>query len=267
MGVEFISSNRPGSVPAASSPRPPDATLSVAKAARLLGVHPNTVRAWSDQGRLRFYRINPRGDRRYRLGDLQRFLAGAESLPDAPALRPFPGRSRGRDATDEATLLADTRAAARDASETHPDLALLALLADVVATGRELDLTLATATRTLHDAWGLAAAGTWERVGGRLVPRSLAGTTRPNELPETFGILGRAIEVDGPVLADASAGDGLSLILGRGPELAVPVPGADGPWGVLWIAADGPDGLSSREVAPLEAAARILAGAIRASAR
>ncbi len=58
--------------------RPIDATLSVTKAARLLGVHPNTVRAWSDQGRLRFYRINPRGDRRYRIGDLQRFLAAAE---------------------------------------------------------------------------------------------------------------------------------------------------------------------------------------------
>ena len=33
------------------TPRPPDATLSVTRAARLLGVHPNTVRAWSDQGR------------------------------------------------------------------------------------------------------------------------------------------------------------------------------------------------------------------------
>ena len=49
------------------TPRPSDATLTVAKAARLLGVHPNTIRTWSDQGRLRFYRINQRGDRRYRL--------------------------------------------------------------------------------------------------------------------------------------------------------------------------------------------------------
>ncbi len=62
-------------------PRPTDATLSVTKAARLLGVHPNTVRAWSDAGRLRYYRINPRGDRRYRLGDLQRFMAAAEHQP------------------------------------------------------------------------------------------------------------------------------------------------------------------------------------------
>src|SRR5204862_3936829 len=70
--------------------RPPDATLSVTKAARLLGVHPNTIRAWSDAGRLRYYRINPRGDRRYRLGDLQRFLAAAETgaidgVPPTPA--------------------------------------------------------------------------------------------------------------------------------------------------------------------------------------
>ena len=60
-------------------PRPSDATLSVTKAARILGVHPNTIRAWSDQGRLRYYRINPRGDRRYRVGDLQGFLAAAEA--------------------------------------------------------------------------------------------------------------------------------------------------------------------------------------------
>jgi len=72
-------------VPSALPTRPIDATLSVTKAARLLGVHPNTVRAWSDAGRLRYYRINPRGDRRYRLGDLQRFLAAAENVPEGSA--------------------------------------------------------------------------------------------------------------------------------------------------------------------------------------
>ena len=64
--------------------RPIDATLSVTRAARLLGVHPNTVRAWSDAGRLRYYRINPRGDRRYRLSDLHRYLAAAENGPADP---------------------------------------------------------------------------------------------------------------------------------------------------------------------------------------
>ena len=53
------------------------ATVSVTKAARLLGVHPNTVRAWTDQGRLRCLRINDRGDRRYRVDDLHAFLAHA----------------------------------------------------------------------------------------------------------------------------------------------------------------------------------------------
>ena len=70
-------------------PRPLDATLTVTRAAEVLGVHANTVRAWSDAGRLRYYRINPRGDRRYRLGDLQRFITGLDAkgqtaLPDDP---------------------------------------------------------------------------------------------------------------------------------------------------------------------------------------
>jgi excisionase family DNA binding protein len=56
---------------------PGDATLSVGRAADVLGVHPNTIRTWSEQGRLRYYRINARGDRRFRMGDLRRFLAEA----------------------------------------------------------------------------------------------------------------------------------------------------------------------------------------------
>ena len=69
-------------------PHPTDATLTVTRAAHVLGVHPNTIRAWSDAGRLRYYRINPRGDRRYRLTDLNRFLAGAAEGPaiDAPTI-------------------------------------------------------------------------------------------------------------------------------------------------------------------------------------
>src|SRR3990170_7750475 len=73
-------------------PHPTDATLTVTRAADVLGVHPNTIRAWSDAGRLRYYRINPRGDRRYRLGDLQRFLANAA---EGPAAEPEP-RAGGR---------------------------------------------------------------------------------------------------------------------------------------------------------------------------
>jgi diguanylate cyclase (GGDEF)-like protein/excisionase family DNA binding protein len=53
---------------------PTDATtLPVSAAARFLGVHPHTLRAWADQGRLPYLRLNARGDRRFRLDDLRRF--------------------------------------------------------------------------------------------------------------------------------------------------------------------------------------------------
>jgi diguanylate cyclase (GGDEF)-like protein/excisionase family DNA binding protein len=69
----------------ATSAQPAPATVSVTKAARLLGVHPNTVRAWSDQGRLPCLRINARGDRRFRLDELQAFLAEAAAANGAVA--------------------------------------------------------------------------------------------------------------------------------------------------------------------------------------
>ena len=64
-----------------------EALLSVAQAAALLGVHPNTLRAWTDAGRLTAYRINLRGDRRYRRGEVERLLAeGASSREQEPAV-------------------------------------------------------------------------------------------------------------------------------------------------------------------------------------
>ena len=54
--------------------------LSVAQAATLLGVHPNTIRSWTDAGRLAAFRINARGDRRFRRADVERIL-----VEDAPA--------------------------------------------------------------------------------------------------------------------------------------------------------------------------------------
>ena len=77
--------------------RPGDATLSVTKAAHVLGVHSNTVRAWSDAGRLRYFRINERGDRRYRMVDLQRFLAAAESGGQPATGESTTGRTARRD--------------------------------------------------------------------------------------------------------------------------------------------------------------------------
>ena len=61
----------------------PATLISVAQAAALLGVHPNTVRTWTDAGRLPAFRINARGDRRYRRADVLRLLVQPE-LPPAP---------------------------------------------------------------------------------------------------------------------------------------------------------------------------------------
>jgi excisionase family DNA binding protein len=56
---------------------PDTGMLTVAGAARLLGVHANTIRSWTDQGRLPCVRINRRGDRRYKAAELRSFLATA----------------------------------------------------------------------------------------------------------------------------------------------------------------------------------------------
>ena len=49
-------------------------TLTVSEASQLLNVHSNTLRRWSDQGIIRALRINPRGDRRFRLKDIAHFI-------------------------------------------------------------------------------------------------------------------------------------------------------------------------------------------------
>jgi len=40
--------------------------LTARDVARLLNIHINTVRRWSDQGVIKAYRIGPRGDRRFK---------------------------------------------------------------------------------------------------------------------------------------------------------------------------------------------------------
>jgi len=49
--------------------------LTIREVAKQLHVHPNTLRRWSDAGRITAYRINSRGDRRFRRQDIARFFA------------------------------------------------------------------------------------------------------------------------------------------------------------------------------------------------
>ncbi|HUW46083.1 MAG TPA: helix-turn-helix domain-containing protein [Dehalococcoidia bacterium] len=56
--------------------------LTVREVAQLLHVHPNTLRRWSNKGRIRAYRITPRGDRRFKREEIVRFLAELNSESD-----------------------------------------------------------------------------------------------------------------------------------------------------------------------------------------
>jgi excisionase family DNA binding protein len=49
--------------------------LTTSDVARLLNVHMNTVRRWSNHGVIKVYRIGSRGDRRFRREDVVSFLA------------------------------------------------------------------------------------------------------------------------------------------------------------------------------------------------
>jgi diguanylate cyclase (GGDEF)-like protein/excisionase family DNA binding protein len=86
-------------------------TVSVAGAARLLGVHPNTVRAWSDRGILRHHRINARGDRRFRRDDLERFLAELRHLRPGAVSAGQAGVSATVDPAEAAAAETDARGA------------------------------------------------------------------------------------------------------------------------------------------------------------
>lgn len=58
--------------------------LTIGQAAELLGVHPLTIRNWSEKGTIRCLRT-PGGHRRYRLRDLQRVLAAPQDDPATAA--------------------------------------------------------------------------------------------------------------------------------------------------------------------------------------
>lgn len=57
--------------------------------AKMLHIHINTVRRWSDQGILKPYRIGPRGDRRFVRDDITEFL----TTPQYPSGNPGNGKN------------------------------------------------------------------------------------------------------------------------------------------------------------------------------
>jgi diguanylate cyclase (GGDEF)-like protein/excisionase family DNA binding protein len=250
-------------VPAALA-RPVDATLSVTKAARVLGVHPNTVRAWSDGGRLRYYRINARGDRRYRLGDLQRFLSAARvESPDettvlASATRP------GRIAPPIALW-------ARDGADSAvPLLARLAeLTARAAAPGADLDSLLRQTARIVRTAGDHRLVIIREqREANHLTRASDGADTVPDGMPPA-SIPGVAEDGAADLLNQAERAVALPASRPRRRQVSGMIPGEHGPWGSLVVVRDDqmPATRQTRasERAVVHACARAIGSIIRAA--
>ena len=262
-------------MPISLTPRPTDATLSVTKAARLLGVHPNTVRAWSDAGRLRYYRINQRGDRRYRLGDLQRFLAAAETSATESATSGRSGTWGGRRSIDPAAaprFASGSRVHQQppgtdplEAERHHLDLTVASAIMRSINDHDDADEALDAAVRAVRDAYGHHLVAVWEVRGDRLWRRAFAGVDgigplRVVDLAGRVGLLGRTLALaagrdrtgraplPGILLGDGPDEATLAVLSGGRPELAVAIPGARGPWGVLLVVGETPGSLGPRDM-------------------
>ncbi|MGZ8528309.1 MAG: GAF domain-containing protein [Candidatus Limnocylindrales bacterium] len=276
--------------------RPIDATLSVTKAARLLGVHPNTIRTWSDAGRLRYFRINARGDRRYRLGDLHRFLAAAEPHHVEGAAGPGGGpagatrRSAGHSTAEprqRQVARAQPPADPLDGERHHLDLAMASTIARLGSGVQAAKEPLLAAAQAVRHAYGHHLVVIWELRAERFVPRAVAAASpadaaRLTELPRRFGILGAAVDPAGRSTGEGTGSRGfvpealltstlhqatLPVLPDGRPELAVPIPGATDPWGVLLIVGEGPGALSPRDVDVTRAIADGIATLVAAHGR
>ncbi|HET9682103.1 MAG TPA: GAF domain-containing protein, partial [Candidatus Limnocylindrales bacterium] len=264
--------------------RPADATMTVTKAAQVLGVHPNTVRAWSEAGRLRYYRINPRGDRRYRMTDLQRFLAGSLSAP------PMDGIELGHAARRRSGRAAELVPVGRELRSMRPALGDLgdgssptddrrtirlleelgAITASALRTGlSDPEAPLQAAARTVREVIGLPLVAIWRLDGDRLTPAAVAGPprTRLVELPRSFGVLGRAL-AGSPAVVEPSPGAYLPVAIQHGRELACAIasPSGGSAWGVLLLATGTDESLEDQDRELACTAASALANLVAALA-
>jgi excisionase family DNA binding protein len=73
--------------PSAKKNIPAAQILSASQVSRLLNIHINTVRRWSENGTLPAFRIGNRGDRRFYLKDIERFIRNGNIQPAGDGLK------------------------------------------------------------------------------------------------------------------------------------------------------------------------------------
>ncbi len=79
-----------------ANPKQIDPMLTTSDVARLLNVHINTVRRWSNQGIIKTYRIGSRGDRRFRQEDITSFLFQQSRIAEVSEEEPSFARPSSR---------------------------------------------------------------------------------------------------------------------------------------------------------------------------
>jgi diguanylate cyclase (GGDEF)-like protein/excisionase family DNA binding protein len=202
-----------------------DALVSVAQAATLLGVHPNTIRAWTDAGRLTAYRINSRGDRRLRRSDVERLLveegvalAGARDQPNGEPRR------------------------LRDAA-----LRVVARVARGAGSSDSAPLVSRVAVEAIHAELGYARAAAYLREGEELVLAMHAGYDVPPPARRP------AEPLIGGTVAGSEGGRALEL----------PLVHAGQPYGLLRVEDDRADALDEADLPVLRTLAETLAAMLR----
>jgi diguanylate cyclase (GGDEF)-like protein len=210
----------------------------VSGAADLLGVHANTVRAWTDQGLLSCLRINTRGDRRYRRQDIDRFLGQA----NRPALTPTKqGRARA----------AAVRPRTPNVEQSRRTNAVLDEVARISADADDFDRLVGDVASALCTVAGYANAGL-AGANGRLT--QLVGRTRADSR-----VVDQVMRTRLPTITAVRRGDGTY-------RAGLPVSGPDGSTQVMLLAGS-PETRTNDEEALLRTVAAQLATAAKMRGR
>jgi len=183
-----------------------DALISVAQAAALLGVHPNTIRSWTDAGRLAAYRINARGDRRYRHGDVERLLAEGADGPE-PAMA-IPDAQRDGELAVLARLAQGAAAASNTSAVCRVAMESLRSRFDYSGVAIYLTRTGGLGLET-HAGYRVAPAGRIEmdeEASAALIESSSAADGHPGSLTEVRIPLRAAGETVGLLLIEDEPG-------------------------------------------------------------